>query len=204
MLEGALLTFKAYHGSIPGDYGREREVGSLGDQYLLECSPQNNAVLRTLLPEPQMLLVPSVEPGQRPEGRCKGHVKFFNPPVSHVSVAQKLCGRVAVHSYPSVCSGSGWCVPSCIFLSFLALPRSCCPWVDGSAVEAHVLLSRKSLPVSLSFVKIWNVEGLLNATEHQGAHCCECRALCLFNLSRPVCWATSEKGGRDTGNPQSV
>lgn len=67
-----------------------------------------------------------------------------------------------------------------------------------------MLLSRKRLPVSLSFVKIWNVEGLLNAGEHQGARCCECRALCLVNLTRPICWATSEKGGRETGNPQGV
>lgn len=66
-----------------------------------------------------------------------------------------------------------------------------------------MLLSRKRLLVSLSFVKIWNVEGLLNAGEHRGARCYECRALCLVNLSRPICWVTSEKGERETGHPQT-
>lgn len=145
-----------------------------------------------------MLLVPSVEPGRRPEGRCKSHMKFFkstNVSREYSSEAPWPGWQLAVtHLCAAVADG----VLSCIFLSFLALPRTGCPWAGGRAVEAHVLLSRKRLPVSLSFVKIWNMEGLLNASEHQG---CECRALCLVNLSRHICWATSEKSGRETGNP---
>lgn len=60
-----------------------------------------------------------------------------------------------------------------------------------------MLLSRKGLPVSPSFVKIRKVEALPNAGEPRGASRCECRALCLVHLSRPICWAASEQvGGR--------
>lgn len=60
-------------------------------------------------------------------GDVKGHTKFFNPPVSRVSVARKLPGRAAARGYLSVRSGSGWCP----FLHFSGFPGAS---QDGSSL----------------------------------------------------------------------
>lgn len=120
--------------------------------------------------------IPSVEPEWRPEAGCKGHVKVFNRLVSHMSVAWELPGWAAACSDPSVHSSGGWCVQSCVFLKFLALPRTVCPWVGGRAAETRVLLS------ALLRSGVWKDSLTPASTEAPAAVNVECCALLICHV----------------------